>query len=94
MPTVLPAKPLVVDPDPALQDLLEAIREGGQEAYRRLLEVLRELKRLESGTAMFKQALASSSASREWCSGTWGSIWMRRSTPRRSPTQRPRWPRH
>ena len=58
MPTVLPAKPLVVDPDPALQELLEAIRKGGQEAYRRLLEVLRELKRLESETAMFKQALA------------------------------------
>jgi hypothetical protein len=58
MPTVLPAKPLVVDPDPALQELLEAIRKGGQEAYRRLLEVLRELKRLESGTLVFKQALA------------------------------------
>ena len=58
MPTVLPAKPLVLDPDPALAELLEAIRKGGQEAYRRLLEVLRELKRLESGTAMFKQALA------------------------------------
>jgi hypothetical protein len=58
MPTVLPAKPLVLDPDPALQELLEAIRKGGHEAYRRLLEVLRELKRLESGTAMFKQALA------------------------------------
>ena len=58
MPTVLPAKPLVVDPDPALAELLEAIRKGGQEAYRRLLEVLRELKRLESGTVKFKQALA------------------------------------
>lgn len=58
MPTVLPAKPLVLDPDPALQELLEAIRKGGREAYRRLLEVLRELKRLESGTTMFKQALA------------------------------------
>jgi hypothetical protein len=58
MPTVLPAKPLVVDPDPALGELLEAIRQGGREAYRRLLEVLRELKRLESGTALFKQALA------------------------------------
>ena len=58
MPTVLPAKPLVVDPDPALQELLEAIRKGGREAYRRLLEVLRELKRLESGTLVFKQALA------------------------------------
>ena len=44
MPTVLPAKPLVLDPDPALRELLEAIRKGGQEAYRRLLEVLRETK--------------------------------------------------
>jgi hypothetical protein len=58
MPAVLPAKPLVIDPDPALGELLEAIRKGGRQAYRRLLEVLRELKRLESGTAMFKQALA------------------------------------
>ena len=58
MPTVLPAKPLVIDPDPALQELLEAIRTGGRQAYRRLLEVLRELKRLESGTPLFKQALA------------------------------------
>ena len=58
MPTVLPAKPLVVDPDPALAELLEAIRKGGREAYRRLLEVLRELKRLESGTPLFRQALA------------------------------------
>ena len=58
MPDVLPAKPLALDPDPALHELLEAIRAGGREAYRRLLEVLRELKRLESGTAMFKQALA------------------------------------
>jgi hypothetical protein len=58
MPTVLPAKPLVVDPDPALAELLEALRKGGREAYRRLLEVLRELKRLESGTPLFRQALA------------------------------------
>jgi hypothetical protein len=58
MPTVMPAKPLVVDPDPGLHELLEAIRKGGREAYRRLLEVLRELKRMESGTALFKQALA------------------------------------
>ena len=58
MPDVLPAKPLALDPDPALAELLEAIRAGGREAYRRLLEALRELKRLESGTELFKQALA------------------------------------
>ena len=58
MPQVRPAKPLAIDPDPALQQLLEAIRQGGREAYRRLLEVLRELKTLEAGSELFKQALA------------------------------------
>ena len=58
MPDVRPAKPLALDPDPALAELLEAIRAGGREAYRRLLEALRELKRHESGTSLFKQALA------------------------------------
>jgi hypothetical protein len=58
MPDVLPAKPLALDPDPALAELLEAIRAGGREAYRRLLEALRELKRLESGSELFKAALA------------------------------------
>jgi hypothetical protein len=58
MPDVRAAKPLALDPDPALAELLEAIRAGGREAYRRLLEALRELKRLEHGTPLFKQALA------------------------------------
>jgi Helicase conserved C-terminal domain len=58
MPHVRPAKPLAIDPDPALQELLDAIRQGGREAYRRLLEVLRELKTLEAGSELFKQALA------------------------------------
>ena len=58
MPDVRPAKPLAIDPDPALQELLDAIRQGGREAYRRLLEVLRELKTLETGSDLFKQALA------------------------------------
>ena len=58
MPDVRPAKPLAIDPDPALQQLLDAIRRGGREAYRRLLEVLRELKTLETGSELFKQALA------------------------------------
>ena len=47
-----------IDPDPALQELLEAIRQGGREAYRRLLDVLRELRTLEAGSELFKQALA------------------------------------
>ena len=58
MPDVRPAKPSAIDPDPALQQLLDAIRQGGREAYRRLLEVLRELKTLEAGSELFKQALA------------------------------------
>jgi hypothetical protein len=58
LPDVRPAKPLAIDPDPALQELLEAIRHGGREAYRRLLEVLRELRTLEAGSELFKQALA------------------------------------
>ena len=58
MPQVRPAQPLALDPDPALAELLDAIREGGREAYRRLLEILRELKTLESGSELFKRALA------------------------------------
>jgi SNF2 family DNA or RNA helicase len=73
MPTVMPAKPLVVDPDPALQELLEAIRKGGREAYGRLLEVLRELKRLESGTLLFKQALAELSRAKSLVLGSVGT---------------------
>ncbi|MGH2929567.1 MAG: helicase-related protein, partial [Solirubrobacteraceae bacterium] len=58
MPEVRPAQPLALDPDPALAELLHAIRQGGREAYRRLLEVLRELKTLEVGTGLYRQALA------------------------------------
>jgi hypothetical protein len=61
MPEVRPAQPLAIDPDPALQELLDAIREGGREAYRRLLEVLRELKHLKAGGELFKQALVEAS---------------------------------
>ena len=58
MPQVRPAQPLALDPDPGLGELLDAIREGGREAYRRLLQILRELKALEAGSELFKQALA------------------------------------
>ena len=58
MPEVPPAQPLALDPDPALEELLDAIRDGGRDAYRRLLEVLRELKTLEAGTDLYRQALA------------------------------------
>jgi hypothetical protein len=57
MPDVRPAEPIIVEPDGALSELLEAIRTGGQHAYRRLLEVLRDLKRLEHGTQLYQQAL-------------------------------------
>ena len=40
MPEVRPAQPLAVDPDAALAELLEAIRHGGREAYRRLIGLL------------------------------------------------------
>jgi hypothetical protein len=58
MPEVRAAQPLALDPDPSLAELLDAIRQGGREAYRRLLEVLRELKTLEAGTDLYRQALA------------------------------------
>jgi len=58
MPQVRPAQPLAVEPDPALLGLLEAIRRGGREAYRRLLALLRDLRGLESGGDLHRQALA------------------------------------
>ncbi len=58
MPEVRPAEPLALDSDPALAELLDAIRQGGREAYRRLLEVLRELKTLEVRSDLYRQALA------------------------------------
>jgi hypothetical protein len=58
MPEVRPAEPLALDADSALAELLDAIRRGGQEAYQRLLDVLRELKTLETGTDLYRQALA------------------------------------
>ncbi len=76
MPDVLPAKPIAVDPDPALAALLEAIRKGGQEAYRRLLAVLRELKTLESGTPLFKAALAEMSRAQGLVLGNVGTYVM------------------
>ena len=59
MPDVRPAQPLALDPDPALHELLEAIRRGGREAYRRLLELLRELQDARARQRRcYKQALA------------------------------------
>src|SRR3954447_14169235 len=58
MPEVRAAEPLTIEPDAALAELLEAIRRGGREAYRRLLGVLRELKSLEHGSELHRAALA------------------------------------
>jgi hypothetical protein len=58
MPDVRPAQPLAVEPDAALQELLEAIRRGGREAYRRLIALLSELKALDPGGELHTQALA------------------------------------
>ena len=84
MPEVRPAQPLALDPDPALSELLDAIRRGGQEAYRRLLEVLRELKSLEAGQRRCTSRRSPSSpAPRASCSATSACSSTRASTPRR-----------
>lgn len=43
MPATLPAEALGVEPDPGLAELLEEIREGGREAYRRMREMLAQV---------------------------------------------------
>lgn len=58
MPEVRPAQPLALEADGALAELLEAIRRGGREAYRRLVELLRELRDLDPDRPLYKQALA------------------------------------
>ncbi len=58
MPEVRPAQPLALEADAALAELLEAIRRGGREAYRRLVELLRELHDLDPGSPVYTQALA------------------------------------
>ena len=56
-PDVLPAKPEPIEADPALQALLDAIKEGGREAFRRLLELLHALKTLEKKSELYRKAL-------------------------------------
>jgi hypothetical protein len=58
MPQIRPAQPLALEPDSALAELLEAIRRGGREAYRRLLELLRDLRDLDTGSCVYRTALA------------------------------------
>ena len=57
MPKVRKAEAIVVEADDALLELLDAIRKGGQEAYRALLQVLQQLKALEKGSELHKAAL-------------------------------------
>src|SRR3954466_10856817 len=58
MPEVRPAQPLALEADGALAAPLEAVRRGGREAYRRLLELLRDLRELEPASPVYKAALA------------------------------------
>ena len=84
MPEVRPAQPLALDPDPALSELLDAIRRGGREAYRRLLEVLRELKIARGRQRRCTSRRSPSSpAPRASCSATSACSSTRASTPRR-----------
>jgi hypothetical protein len=57
LPDLLEAEPLAIEADPALDGLLKALREGGREAYLRLLEVLHELKSIEKHTALHTEAM-------------------------------------
>jgi superfamily II DNA or RNA helicase len=57
LPDLLPAEPLPIEPDPALAELMKALREGGKEAYRRLLEVLHELKTLDNHSELHREAM-------------------------------------
>lgn len=58
MPKVLPAKEVAIPADPALTDLLEAIRTGGQDAYRSLLTALAKVKKMDPENPAYKEALA------------------------------------
>lgn len=58
MPEVRPARAMAVEPDGALADLLQAIREGGQRAYGKLVALLRRARALEPGSAAHRAALA------------------------------------
>jgi len=58
MPDVRPARAMPIEPDGALADLLQAIREGGRSAYSRLVALLRRARALEPGSAAHRAALA------------------------------------
>lgn len=58
MPEVRPARAMPIEPDDALADLLQAIRDGGQDAYQRLVDLLRRARSLEPGSSQHREALA------------------------------------
>jgi len=58
MPDVRPARAMKIEPDGALGDLLQAIREGGRSAYSRLVALLRRARAFEPGSAPHRAALA------------------------------------
>jgi hypothetical protein len=60
MPKIRPATPIAVEADPALQDLLDAVRKGGREAYQALLAILKEVRTIDKAANpnIYKAALA------------------------------------
>jgi hypothetical protein len=60
MPKVRPATPMAVEADGALQELLDAIRKGGRDAYLSLLRLLEEVRAIDKGRNpdLHKAALA------------------------------------
>ena len=57
LPAMLPAEPMAVEADPALARLLKAAREGGEEAFRGLLEVLHTLKNSDKHSKLHRAAM-------------------------------------
>jgi hypothetical protein len=69
LPKMLPAEPMPVEPDPALRALLHALREGGREAYVRLLEVLHRLKTLDKHSELHREAMKEFARVQGWVLG-------------------------
>jgi hypothetical protein len=57
LPVMLPAEPMPIAPDRALQDLLDAAQKGGEEAFRALLEALHTLKSTDKHSQLHKAAM-------------------------------------
>jgi hypothetical protein len=57
LPRMLPAEATPIEPDPALARLLKAAREGGEQAFRSLLEVLHTLKTTDKHSELHQAAM-------------------------------------